>query len=214
MGLQQATTISVVLFAAATFILWIPKIVVASSEYNFEIYRPSDKMSRSKAELSPRRKIEEKNSVDPSGNENKTENASLLEHKSGLCFELKWVILEFYENGSRFFLMNNGFPLFNSWKMKKNKKIIQVDLQHKPQPRDLNNFEGLLFDSQSENICLLVSRLLQKHSQIKNRFELIHCTHKCNCTAKKSWKTAAPRAFDFNFQFSSKVEPSRREIAL
>lgn len=89
MGLQQATTISVVLFAAATFILWIPKIVVASSEYNFEIYRPSDKMSRSKAELSPRRKIEEKNSVDPSGNENKTENASLLEHKSGLCFELK-----------------------------------------------------------------------------------------------------------------------------
>lgn len=35
MGLQQATTISVVLFAAATFILWIPKIVVASSEYNF-----------------------------------------------------------------------------------------------------------------------------------------------------------------------------------
>lgn len=34
MGLQQATKLSVVLFAAATFILWIPKIVVASREYN------------------------------------------------------------------------------------------------------------------------------------------------------------------------------------
>lgn len=34
MGLQQATKLSVVLFAAATFILWIPKIVVAAREYN------------------------------------------------------------------------------------------------------------------------------------------------------------------------------------
>jgi hypothetical protein len=37
MGLQQATTFSVVLFAAATFILWIPKIVVASREYNVAV---------------------------------------------------------------------------------------------------------------------------------------------------------------------------------
>lgn len=54
-----------------------------------------------------------------------------------------------------FFLVNNGFPLFNSWKMKKNMKIIQVDLQHKPQPRDLNNFEGIFLIRKAKTFVFL-----------------------------------------------------------
>jgi predicted KAP-like P-loop ATPase len=88
---MQQATLSVVLFAAATFILWIPKIVVATREYKSEFLRVQNCfIGRENVEWNTRKKRTDKAKIET------------FHHKTETLFFCVLFLLKTFPFSSRF----------------------------------------------------------------------------------------------------------------